>query len=136
MQAVAPTQPTSKVALWAGRVITALVVLFFIFDGVTKVIKIPQVIEASVQLGYTESQIVGIGILLLVCTAIYLLPQTTVLGAILLTGYMGGAIATHVNAESGLFPISFSAAFGVLVWLGLYLRAPRLHALLPLKKSE
>ena len=136
MQAVAPTQPTSKVALWAGRVITALVVLFFIFDGVTKVIRIPQVIEASVQLGYTESQIVGIGILLLVCTAIYLLPQTTVLGAILLTGYMGGAIATHVNAESGLFPISFSAAFGVLVWLGLYLRAPRLHALLPLKKSE
>ena len=136
MQAVAPTQPTSKVALWAGRVITALVVLFFIFDGVTKVIKIPQVIEASVQLGYTESQIVGIGILLLVCTAIYLLPQTTVLGAILLTGYMGGAIATHVNAESGLFPISFSAAFGVLVWLGLYLRTPRLHALLPLKKSE
>ena len=136
MQAVAPTQPTSKVALWAGRVITALVVLFFIFDGVTKVIRIPQVIEASVQLGYTESQIVGIGILLLVCTAIYLLPQTTVLGAILLTGYMGGAIATHVNAESGLFPISFSAAFGVLVWLGLYLRTPRLHALLPLKKSE
>ena len=136
MQAVTPAQPTSKVALWAGRVITALVVLFFIFDGVTKVIKIPQVIEASVQLGYTESQIVGIGILLLVCTAIYLLPQTTVLGAILLTGYMGGAIATHVNAESGLFPISFSAAFGVLVWLGLYLRTPRLHALLPLKKSE
>ena len=136
MQAVTPAQPTSKVALWAGRVITALVVLFFIFDGVTKVIRIPQVIEASVQLGYTESQIVGIGILLLVCTAIYLLPQTTVLGAILLTGYMGGAIATHVNAESGLLPISFSAAFGVLVWLGLYLRAPRLHALLPLKKSE
>jgi hypothetical protein len=136
MQSVAPTQPTSKFALWAGRIITALVVLFFLFDGVTKAIKVPQVIEASTQLGYTESQIMGIGILLLVCTAIYLLPQTAVLGAILLTGYMGGAIATHVNAESGLFPISFSAIFGVLVWLGLYLREPRLHALVPLKKSE
>jgi len=136
MQSITPTQPTSKFALWAGRIITALAVLFFIFDGVTKAVKIPQVIEASVQLGYTENQTVGIGMLLLVCTLIYLLPQTAILGAILLTGYMGGAIATHVQAESGLFPISFSAIFGVLVWLGIYLREPRLHALMPLKKSE
>jgi hypothetical protein len=122
--------------IWAGRIISALTVLFFIFDGVTKMLKVPQVIEASTQLGYSESQIVGIGLLMLACTAIYLLPQTAVLGAILLTAYMGGAVATHVRAGSGVFPIVFSVIFGVLVWLGLYLREPRLHALVPLKKSN
>ncbi|MEZ4657817.1 MAG: DoxX family protein [Caldilineaceae bacterium] len=121
-------------ALWTGRIVSALTVLFFIFDGVTKVIKIPQVIESTVQLGYQESHIVLIGILMLLCTAIYVIPQTAVLGAILLTGYLGGAVATHLRAGSGAFPIIFTIVFGGLVWLGPYLRNPKLRALVPLQK--
>ncbi|MEZ4712729.1 MAG: DoxX family protein [Caldilineaceae bacterium] len=121
-------------ALWTGRIISALAVLFFLFDGVTKVIKIPQVIESTVQLGYQESHVVLIGILLLLCTAIYVIPQTAVLGAILLTGYLGGAVATHVRAGSGAFPIIFTIVFGALVWLGLYLRNPKLRELVPFQK--
>ena len=122
--------------IWAGRIISSLAVLFFIFDGVTKMIKIPQVVEATVQLGYLESHTAWIGILMLVCTAIYVIPPTSVLGAILLTGYLGGAVATHVRAGSGVFPIVFTLIFGVLVWLGLYLREPRLNALVPLRKDN
>jgi DoxX-like family len=119
------TQATNAM-LWAGWIITGLVVLFLAFDGATKIIKLANVVEASEKLGVPERTIVGIGIVLLACTAIYSIPQTAVLGAILLTGYLGGATAIHVRAGSGVFPIAFSIGFGMLVWGGLALREPRL----------
>jgi hypothetical protein len=125
---VAATQPAtvSSGMLWAGTIITVLVVLFLAFDGVTKIIKTSPVVKASEELGLPPNTILGIGIVLLACTAIYAVPQTAVLGAILLTAYLGGATAIHVRAGSGAFPIVFSIAFGVLVWLGVVLREPRL----------
>lgn len=101
-------------------------VLFLAFDGVTKIITIAPVIEASEKLGVPRETLTGIGFLLVTCTAFYTIPQTAVLGAILLTGYLGGATAIHVRAQSGAFPIAFSVVFGVLVWVGLVLREPRL----------
>jgi hypothetical protein len=120
--------------LWAGRVITALVVLFFVFDGVTKIIKIAPVMEACERLGLAPNTAVGIGSLLLLCTAIYCVPPTAVLGAILLTGYLGGAVAIHVRGGSGWFAIAFSIAFGMLPWIGLALREPRLWGIVFLRQ--
>jgi hypothetical protein len=116
----------SSSALWAGGVITGLVVLFLLFDGVTKIIKVTPVVQACEELGVPGHTVVGIGVLLVVCTVIYATPPTAVLGAILLTGYLGGAAAIHVRAGSGAFPLAFSIGFGVLVWIGLLLREPRL----------
>ena len=124
----------SKTRLWAARIITALVVLFLVFDGVTKVMKVPAVMEATARIGFPANLIPGIGVLLLVCTAIYVIPRTSVLGAILLTGYLGGAVVTNLRAGSSLFGETlFPVYFGVLVWAGLYLRDERLHALIPLR---
>jgi DoxX-like family len=123
----------SKGNLWAGRIVSGLVVLFMIFDGVTKVMKARQVIEATVRIGFPESSIVGIGATLLVCTALYVIPRTSVLGAILLTGYLGGATAANVRMGGPAFNASFPIIFGVLVWLGLFLRERRLRALIPLR---
>ena len=119
------SQP-SPGAFWAGAIISVLVILFLVFDGVTKIIKVKPVLDASMQLGIPESRVVGIGILLLACTALYAVPTTAVLGAILLTGYLGAAVAIHVRAGSGTFPVIFSLMFGVLTWFGLILREPRL----------
>jgi hypothetical protein len=91
------------------------------------------VVETTVQLGYPESVILGLGIVLLVCTVLYLIPRTSILGAILLTGYLGGAVATHVRVGEGLFPVLFPVFLGVLIWLGLYLRDDRLRTLIPLR---
>jgi hypothetical protein len=124
----------SKTRLWAGRIISALVVLFLIFDGVTKVMKVPAVMEATARIGFPANLIPGIGILLLACTAVYVIPRTSILGAILLTGYLGGAVVTNLRAGSSLFGETlFPVYFGVFVWAGLYLRDERLHALIPLR---
>src|SRR6267154_4770127 len=124
----------SNTHLWAARIITALVVLFLVFDGVTKVMKVPAVMEATARIGFPANLIPGIGVLLLACTAIYVIPRTSVLGAILLTGYLGGAVLTNLRAGSSLFGETlFPVYFGVLVWAGLYLRDERLHALIPLR---
>lgn len=136
MQSTSQASSISKGALWGSRIITVLIALFMIFDGVTKIMKVPQVMEANVPLGIPEGQIPGIGILLLVCLVIYLIPQTSVLGAILMTGYLGGAIEANLRANMGAFPIVFSAIFGVLVWLALYLREPRLQSLIPFKSAS
>jgi hypothetical protein len=109
--------------------------LFLLVDGVMKLFKPVVVVEATTKLGYAENVIVPLGILLTVCTIIYLIPRTAVLGAILLTGYLGGAVATHVRAGEGLFPISFPVIFGVLLWGGLYLRDNRLRTLIPLHQE-
>ena len=125
----------SNSSLWAGRIVTGLVALFLLADGVGKLLKPEMVVSETVRLGYPESVILPIGVVLIVCTILYLIPTTSILGAILLTGYLGGAVATHVRAGEPLFSVLFAIAFGVLVWLGLYLRDPRLRALLPLQKS-
>jgi len=121
------TQPAlSNGQLWAGGIITGLVVLFLVFDGVTKIIHVAPVVEASEKLGLSRDSLLGVGIVLLACVTIYAIPQTAVLGAILLTGYLGGATAIQVRGGGGTFPVAFSIAFGVLVWIGLVLREPRL----------
>lgn len=137
MQAVTPTQPTSKFALWAGRIITALVVLFLLFDCTIKLLNLRMAIDGTVILGYQASVVVPLGILQLICLLIYLIPQTSVLGAILWTGYLGGAIATHVRLENPLFThILFPVYLGLMIWGGLYLRNQRLRALIPLNTSN
>ncbi len=95
--------------------------------------KVRQVIEATVRIGFPESTIFGIGAALLFCTALYVIPRTSVLGAILLTGYLGGATAANVRVGSAPFNTSFPIIFGVLVWLGLFLRESRLRALIPFR---
>jgi hypothetical protein len=113
---------------------SALPVLFLLIDGVAKLIKPAPVVEATVRLGYPESVIPGLGTLLLVCTVVYVVPRTSILGAILLTGYLGGATATHVRIGDPLFPVVFPSIVGVLIWGGLFLCDERLRALMPLRR--
>lgn len=133
MESTAQSVPVSKASLWTGRIISGFVVLFMIFDGVTKIMKVQQVIEATIRIGFPVSTVAGVGITLLICVALYVIPATSVLGAILLTGYFGGATAANVRAGSPVFNTVFPIAFGILTWLGLYLRERRLHALVPLR---
>jgi hypothetical protein len=135
MQMDTPTAPSSKAMVWTGRIISGIPALFLLVDGVMKLVKPKPVVEATVQLGYPESVIVGLGIVLIACTVVYIIPRTAILGAILLTGYLGGAVATHVRVEEGLFPILFPVIFGALLWGGLYLRDERLRTLVPLRKT-
>ena len=133
MQARTEANTVSKGRLWTGRVISVLVVLFLLFDGITKVMKVRAVIEASAQLGYPVNAIVTIGIILLVCTVFYIIPQTAVLGAILLTGYLGGAVAANLRIGTAMFNTFFPIVFAALAWAGLYLRESRLGALIPFR---
>jgi len=133
MSSTAASATTSKGMLWTGRVISALVVLFMLFDCITKIIKLPQVIDASVKMGFTVSMVVGIGWTLLVCVILYVIPQTSILGAILLVGYLGGAVATNVYLHNPAFNSAFAICFGVLTWLGIYFRESRVRALVPFK---
>jgi hypothetical protein len=112
---------------WQGHERLAGPVL--LFDGAMKLVKPDFVVKATVALGYSENVIVPLGVVLLVSTVLYLIPGTSVLGAILLTGYLGGAVATHVHHADGLFEIVFPVIFGALLWGGLVLRDPRLRAL-------
>ena len=127
--------PLSNGRLWGGRIMSGLPALFLLIDGVMKLFKPAVVVEATVKLGYAENTILPIGIVLTVCTILYLIPRTAVLGAILLTGYLGGAVATHVRVGEGSFPISFPIIFGVLLWGGLYLRNNRLRSLIPINQE-
>ena len=133
MQSNIQTAPTSKSMLWTGRIISALPVLFLLMDGVMNLFKPRVVVDATVQLGYPESVILGLGIVLVTCTVLYIIPPTSGLGAILLTGYLGGAVATHVRVGEGLFPVLFPVILGVLIWGGLYLRDERIRTLVPLR---
>jgi DoxX-like protein len=123
------TKP-SRTPARVGLVITVLVALFLLFDSVTKLAGIPAVVEATVQLGFPAYSVAIIGAVLLVCLALYLVPRTEVLGAVLLTGYLGGAVCTNMRVEAPLFSnLLFPVYVGVLVWLGLYLRNPGLREL-------
>ena len=134
MQASTQTVPiTTKTMRWTGHIISALAVLFLVFDGVIKVLKLAPVMESFALLGYPPSVAFGIGILLLACLAVYVMPRTSVLSAILLTGYLGGAIASHVRIGSEPFSLIFPIMIGALLWGGLYLRNNQLRALIPLR---
>lgn len=128
---VVPPATPGKAALWTGRVLTTLVVLFLLMDGVMKLIKPAMVVEGTVVLGYPESTITGMGVALLGSLALYLFPRTAVWGAIFLTGFLGGAIATHVRIGNPLFThILFPTYVAAMLWAGLALRRPALFAVL------
>jgi hypothetical protein len=129
-QSATQTVLASKGRLWAGRILSALPVLMLLFSGVLKLIKPAAVVEEFARLGYPESLVLGIGLLELACTVVYVIPRTSILGAILLTAYLGGATVTHVRIGDPFFgPI----VVGVLVWGGLFLRDNRLRVLIPLR---
>ncbi len=136
MQTAVFTRPQTASAtaprLWAGRVLSAFAILFLLFDGVTKVLQVPAVVQASAQLGFSASATIGIGLLALACTALYTVPRTAPLGALLLTGYLGGAVAVQVRLGAPLFAVLFPLLFGALVWAGVALRDRRVRpAFLP-----
>jgi hypothetical protein len=117
---------------WTGYALSGLVILFMLMDATLKLMGLPIVAETTAQLGWPVRSAMPLAILLLACTALYAFPRTSVLGAVLLTGYLGGAIATHARIGSPLFThMLFGVYLGVLLWAGLYLRNPRLRALLP-----
>jgi DoxX-like family len=123
----------SKAMIWTGRIISTLCVLFLIVDGGMKAIKAMPSMEGSVQLGWPENLVQSAGLILLVCTALYLIPRTAILGAILLTGYLGGATAIMVRTDT---PYLFPVIFGIFVWAGIFLRNEKLRKLIPLNKAE
>jgi len=125
---MASTNSQSRV--WTGRTLSTLAVLFMLFDGVVKFFPIPAVTDSFAQLGYPANLAVTIAIIELACVALYVLPRTSLLGAIVLTGYFGGAIATHVRVENPLFShVLFPTYVAALIWAGLYLRNDQLRAL-------
>ena len=128
------SETVSKKSLWTGRIISGWMVAFLLFDGGVKVMKVQGAVEATVRLGYPARLVLAIGIAELACTILYVIPRTSILGAILLTGYLGGATAAQVRLEDPWF--FFPVVVGVLVWLGLYLRDPRLRELIPLRSWE
>jgi DoxX-like family len=130
-------EPRSKKVLWTGRAITALVVLFMLFDSITKLMRVGAVVKACEQFGYPVSLISVIGIILLACVVIYIIPRTSVLGALLLTGYLGGAVEANLRVGHPLFSETlFPVYFAVLIWAGLLLREQRLREFLSLKKTH
>jgi hypothetical protein len=134
MHSATQTAPAPKTSLWAGRVISGLVVLFMLFDSSIKLMKLTPAVEATAKLGYPVSIVFPLGIALFACTVLYAIPRTSILGAILLTGYLGGAVATNVRVGNPLFGyVLFPVYVGVLLWLGLLLRDVRLRALIPLR---
>ena len=124
----------SRAARWTGYAMSGLVILFLLFDGGIKLVPLEIVTETSAQMGLPADASFArlLGVLTLIGVVLYAVPQTAVLGAILLTGYMGGAIATHLRIDSPLFSHTlFGVYLGLLIWGGLYLREPRLRALIP-----
>ncbi|HEU4328308.1 MAG TPA: DoxX family protein [Roseiflexaceae bacterium] len=130
MQTATHPMTSTKTALWSGWIISGLAAAFLIMDGGIKVLQLAPAVDATVQLGYPAGVVMPLGVLLLACLAVYLLPRTAPLGAILLTGYLGGAIATHVRVGSPLFSFVFPLIVGALIWGGLALRDARVRALL------
>jgi len=126
---------TTSAKTWTGRILSALAILFLSFDTIIKVLQLPIAVEGTTQLGYPAHTVVVIGIIQLVCLVLYVIPQTSVFGAILFTGYLGGAIATHVRIGSPLFThILFPIYVAILLWGGLYAREGRLRSLIPIRR--
>ena len=123
---------TSRASRITGLVLTILIALFMLFDGAMKLVQPKFVTEATARIGFPVHALTGIGITLIVATLLYVVPGTAILGAVLLTGYLGGAVATQVHAGSSTFEMLFPAIFGALVWISVLLRESRLRELLPL----
>jgi hypothetical protein len=124
----------STAATWTGRVLSFIVVLFLLFDGIIKLLGIAPVVEAFQQLGYPIQTAPGIGVLALCCAVLYAIPRTAILGAILLTGLLGGAISSHVRVNDPLFSHTlFGVYLGLMAWAGLWLRDDRLRGMIPLR---
>ena len=127
---------SSKTMRWIGWSLSGLTVLFMLFDGLSKLALERHVVEATTRIGYPVEVIRPLGIVLLACTILYAIPRTAIFGAILLTGYLGGAVASKVRIEDPLFSsILFGVYFGVIAWGGLYLRDARLRSLVPVRRS-
>lgn len=126
--------PLSMKMAWTGRVLSVLAVLFLLMDSLMKVFKATLAVEATKDLGYPENTVVWIGMVLLICTIVYAIGRTSVLGAILLTGYLGGAIATNVRANTPVFNIVFPLLVAAMIWGGLLLRCGGLRQLFPLRR--
>ena len=136
MPSAIQTAPASRTNLRAGRILTGLVVSFLLFDCTIKLMKLAPAVEGTARLGYQVSLVPVIGLILLVCTALYVTPSTAILGGIFLTGYLGGAVASQLRiGEPLLSHVLFPIYFAVLLWGGLYLREPRLRALFPLRSQ-
>jgi hypothetical protein len=133
MESTAYQATTSKSMIWTGRILSWLVGAFLLVNSIFALLRPPEVVEGTVKMGYPESAIVVIGGALLGSAILYLIPQTAVLGAILLTGYLGGAVATHVRVGDPILNILTPVVFGVVIWGALYLRDARLRALVPLR---
>jgi hypothetical protein len=126
----------SRSMLWIGWIMSGIVVLFFLFDGITKLIMIDPVVDATIRIGFPLDVIRPLGIVCLACAILYAIPRTSILGAILLTGFLGGAVASKVRLEEPLFSqVLFGVYVGVLAWAGLYLRDGRLRSLIPLRRG-
>jgi hypothetical protein len=137
MRSITQSSPVSKTRLRAGWIMTGLPVLFLLFDTVIHFMNIPPVVEAFTQLGYPASIARGLGIVELVCLVLYVMPRSSVLGAILLTGYVGGAVASNLRVGNPLFShVLFPVYIGILLWGGLYLREDRLRMLIPLRSPN
>lgn len=131
------TANPSNRAWWTGRIMSGLAVLFLLFDAAMKLARIAPVLEATARLGYPTTLAFPIGVLLLICTIAYAIPRSSVLGAILLTGYLGGAVASQVRIGAPLFSQAlFPVYVAVLIWGGLYLREKRLQDLVPLRSAR
>lgn len=129
-------RPNRTGTLWTGRVLSALTVLFLLFDGAIKVLELQVVHDTMAQLGYPPGLGFGLGVLTLAIAILYAVPRTAILGAILLTGLLGGAIATHLRVGSPVFShLLFGVYLGLLAWGGLWLRDPALRALIPLRRG-
>jgi hypothetical protein len=137
MLTIGETAPVSKPALWMGRVLSGIVILFMLFDGAIKLVPWPVVTESMDRIGYGSSETLArtLGIITIACTVLYAIPPTSILGAILLTGYLGGAIASHLRIDSPLFShVLFGFYLGVMVWGGLWLRDRSLRTLIPFQR--
>ena len=137
MPTLSDTAPVSKSALWSGRVVSGLVIVFLLFDGAIKLVPWPVVTETMDRIGYGSSETLArsLGIITIVCTVLYAIPPTSILGAILLTGYLGGAMASHLRIGSPLFShILFGFYLGLILWGGLWLRDRKLRTLVPWRR--
>jgi DoxX-like family len=132
MAAISPAIEHPKWMRRAGWIMSGLMIAFMFFDAASKLVLEHHVIEATTQIGFPSDTIRPLGLICLICTILYAIPRTSILGAILLTGYLGGAVASKVRIEDPLFgSILFGVYFGILIWGGLYLRSERLRALIP-----
>jgi hypothetical protein len=128
--------PVSRAQLWTGRALSALIVVILVFDCAIKLLELSFATEGTVELGYPASSVFFIGVIELVCLVAYVIPRTSVLGAVLLTGYLGGAIATHVRMGNPLFThVLFPVYVAAFIWGGLYLRDRGLRAFLPFRRQ-